>query len=279
MIRDFKLKDVRAINEIISRGDIIDEIDVIKDIQSQSEKFLVYDDAVIKGFAYAVKRTEGKNEWNVEVYVDIKERRKGIGTALYEELFRYLEQEKPSVLVTEFRVDINDPTLFYERLGYQKWYGCPNLFYKGSVQHNIDISFVNYEDKYYEQYAKCRQECFYDLRKEYDFKPYFIPMSKEDRKNFLNEKDSIYIALDKDEIIACTTVKNGYIDNIMVPPAYQGMGYGKKATQFAINKALSEGVQSIYLCYIDGNEKADKLYKSLGFETLQIIYVYRKFIG
>jgi GNAT superfamily N-acetyltransferase len=278
MIRDFEVKDVKQLNEITSRGDIIDEVDIIKDIQSQAKKFLVYGGSVIKGFAYVAKRTEGEDEWNIQVYVDPKERRKGIGTALYEEILSYLEQEKPGVLVTEFRVDINDSTPFYKRLGYKKWFGCPNLCYKGTAQESIDINFVTYEDKYYEQYAKCRQDCFYELRKNYDFKPYLIPLSEEDRERFSKEKDTIYLALNNKEVIACATVRNGCIDDIMVSPAYQSKGYGKKVTQFAINKALSEGVQPIYLYYIDGNVKADKLYKSLNFETLQIVHVYRKFI-
>ncbi len=278
MIRDFRLEDVNQLNEIMSRGDIIDKVDIIKDIQSKSKIFLVYEDERIKAFAYAAKGTEGENEWNIQVYVDIKERRKGIGIALYKELLRYLEPEKPRVLITEFRVDINDSTPFYERLGYQKWFGCPNLFYKGKEQNDIDINFINYEDKYYEQYARCRQECFYELRKNYDFKPYLIPLCEEDRENFLKEKNCIYLALNNEEIMACVTVKSGYIDNIMVPPVYQNKGYGKKVTQFAINKALEQETHPIYLCYIDGNEKANKLYKSLGFETMQIIHVYRKFI-
>lgn len=271
-------EDIEQLNEIMSRGDIIDKIDILDDINNQAKKFLVYDEKAIKGFAYAIRRTEEENEWTIQVYVDVEERRKGIGTALHQELIRYLECEKPSVLVTEFRVDINDSSTFFQRFDYQKWFGCPNLVYKGAIQNYVDVNFVNYEDKYYEKYAKCRQDCFYELRKNYDFKPFLIPLSEEDRARFLKEKDSIYVSFNKDELMACVTVKNGCIDDIMVSPLYQGKGFGKKTTQFAINKALSQGVHPIYLYYIDGNEKANRLYKSLGFETMQIIHVYRKFM-
>lgn len=64
----------------------------------------------------------------------------------------------------------------------------------------------------------------------------------------------------------------------MVPQKYQGEGYGKKIAQFAINRALDEGIEPIYLCYVDGNDKANNLYKSLGFETLQVIDIYRKYM-
>jgi len=65
----------------------------------------------------------------------------------------------------------------------------------------------------------------------------------------------------------------------MVPQKHQGKGYGKNITQFAINKSLDQGVQPIYLCYIDGNEKANNLYKSLGFEILQVIDIYKKYLS
>lgn len=278
MIRDFMLEDLEELSKLIIRSDILDEIDIPKDISSQAKKFVIYDENPIKGFAYAILQSEKDKEWNIQVYVDIKERRKGIGTALYSEILEFLKNEEPEILVTEFRVDINDSTPFFLKHGFKKWYGCPNLTYTGSYQPDIDISFVNYEDKYYENYAKVRQECFYELRKNNDFKPYLIPLSEEDRARFLKDKDFVYIALANDEILASVIVKDGYLDNVIVSPKYQGMGYGKKLVQFAINKALSQGMNPVNLLYIEGNEKAAGLYKSLGFETKQIIDVHRKFL-
>ncbi len=279
MIREFKLDDLEEINKLIYRGDILDKIDVIKDIQERAEEFLIYKDENIKGLAYVIKSVYEENLWNIQIYVDIKERRKGIGTRLYNELFRYLEKENTGCIVTEFRVDVNDSTGFYKKLGYEKWYRCPNLIYREKEQFDLDIDFVSYEDKYYDQYSKCVQECFYELRKRYDFKPYLIPKSEEERNRLIENKDSIYLTLNNEEIISAVTIKGGYIDNIMVPQKHQGKGYGKNITQFAINKSLDQGVQPIYLCYIDGNEKANNLYKSLGFEIFQVIDIYRKFIN
>lgn len=280
MIRAFNIDDLEGVNNLINRGDIIDKIDVVKDIKERAEKFLIYKDKNIKGFAYVIKSIDEKNQWNIQIYVDIEERRKGIGTKLYNELFNYLEEKNPRCLFTEFRVDINDSTGFYEKLGYKRWYRCPNLIYRGKEKFDLDIDFVFYEDKYYDQYLKCTQECFYELRRNNDFKPYLVPKSEEERHRLMENKDSIYLTLNNnEEIISTVTVKDGYIDNIMVPQKYQGEGYGKKIAQFAINRALDEGVEPIYLCYVDGNDKVNNLYKSLGFETLQIIDIYRKYMN
>lgn len=280
MIREFNIDDLEGVNNLINRGDIIDKIDVIKDVKRRAEKFLIYREEEIKGFAYMIKSMDEENQWNIEIYVDIEERRKGIGTKLYNELFNYLEDENLRCLVAEFRVDINDSTGFYEKLGYKKWYRCPNLIYRGKEKFDLDIDFVFYEDKYYDQYLKCTQECFYELRRNNDFKPYLVPKNEEERHRLMENKDSIYLTLNNnEEIISTVTVKDGYIDNVMVSQKYQGKGYGKKIAQLAINRALDEGIEPIYLCYVDGNEKANNLYKSLGFEILQIIDIYRKYMN
>lgn len=85
------------------------------------------------------------------------------------------------------------------------------------------------------------------------------------------------MALDNNEIIATVYIKNGIIDHLMISPNYQGKGYGKKVTQFAINKALSEGAELIQLGVIEWNKKATNLYKSLEFEIVQTVQIYRQF--
>lgn len=279
MIRNYVTEDLGQLHNIISKEVIGIDLDTIRNIQSGVKNFLIWDEAGIKGFAYMIESNKEKHEWRIQLYVDPQERRKGIGTALYHEIQRQVEVEKPSVLVTEFRVDIDDPAHFYERFGYKKWYGSPDMHYRGTTQEGVNISFVNYEDKYYEQYAKCRQDCFYEIRKQNDIQPYIRPLNDEDRKNILSEKDSIYLAFDNECLVGAIKIKGGYLDLVMVSPSYQGKGYGKKITQFGINKALREGQPLIQLCYMEGNKRAENLYKSLGFEIVQNTHAYRKFMN
>ncbi|WP_420541685.1 GNAT family N-acetyltransferase [Guptibacillus spartinae] len=64
----------------------------------------------------------------------------------------------------------------------------------------------------------------------------------------------------------------------MVAPSYQGKGYGRKALQFGINKMLDDGYKDIRICFVEGNDNAEKLYTSLGFKPLHYTRVYRKFL-
>jgi ribosomal protein S18 acetylase RimI-like enzyme len=280
MIRDFKYEDAHQFIQIINNGYIIDETEITNFIQDNDKKLFVYDKAGIKGFGHIKITNQETKRCDVQLYVDPKERRKGIGSTLYKEVVKYLGEVTPNLLITEFKIDSDDPTSFYRKLGYKKWYGCHELHYKGTFQPDTDMEFVPYIDKYYEQYAKCRQDCFYELRKENDIQPYVpFQLSEEDREKTLKRKEYKYIALMNEQLIASFDLEEGYLDTIIVSPNYQGKGYGKKATQFAINKALSQDAQLIHLSVIESNTKAMSLYKSLSFEIVQTTHVYRQFVG
>lgn len=73
--------------------------------------------------------------------------------------------------------------------------GVNNLIYRGKEKFDLDIDFIFYEDKYYDQYLKCTQECFYELRKNNDFKPDLVPKSEEERYRLMENKGSIYLTV------------------------------------------------------------------------------------
>lgn len=276
MIRECQFEDFEQLIKISSMEAIDVDLNHMMNIFKNAKHFLVWDELGVKGFAFVIIRNEEKREWDIQVYVDPRERRKGIGTLFHQAIYGLLESENPSVFVTEVRVDIKNPASFYKRLGYKKWFGSPSMCYTGGVQPDVDIEFIPYEDKFYEQYAACRAECFYDIAVKNDFKPYVIPLSEQDKQTLSNKP--IYVTLHNDQLVGAVTVEDGYLDHIMVSPSYQGKGYGKKITQYGINRGLGNGATSIQLNYIEGNSKAENLYQLLGFETVQVMHVYRKFM-
>lgn len=278
MIREFMVEDIDQILKIASKELTNFERNAIVEIQEISKKFVVWDDGGINGFAYAIETNKENRKWNIQLYVEPHERRKGIGTLLYQEVEECIQREKPSIMVSEARADLDDPSNFYVKFGFKKWYGSPEMHYGGATQPVVDMKFISYEDKYYEQFTKCRQDCFYEIRKDNDIKPYIIPQSGEDRGFILAEREHIFLTFDGEHLIGAITIKDGYLDRIMVSPTYQGKGFGKKITQFGINQVIKEGELLVHLSYMEGNKTAERLYNSLGFETVQVTYVYRKFI-
>lgn len=277
MIREFRTEDMDNLIKILNKGFIFDESDIKEISKDENKTLLVYEVGEIKGFVYLKPMNIEEKAYRIMLYVDPDWRRKGIGAALYDSISKKLEEVKPNQLSTYFRVNEEDPNGFYRKLGYKKWWGFHEAYYNGSVQPEVDLTFVLYEEKYFEAYSKLIQDCFYELRKENDIKPYIVPFNEKDKEYFSNNKDFIYLSLKGDELISAVFVKDGYLDSITVSPAHQGNGLGKKATQFAINKALEQNPNSIHLSVLVWNKKAVKLYEDLGFEIKQTVHFYRQF--
>jgi len=281
MIREYNLKDKMQLVDIVRQGIMIDEKD-INFITDNSNKIIVFDDKELGIIGFSTFRLwgEDKNKADIYTYAIPCSRRKGIGTLLYNEIMKNTDDINLIFISTRIKVDKDDATFFYKKLGYEKWYVELDLYYHGSEQPKSDLKFVPYEDKYFEQYAEGLRTSFYELRKKNDFKPYVCcELNEEKRKEFLDNKNNLFLLLDSEKLIASINVNNnGLLDDLFVLPLFQGNGYGKKIVQFAINQAIKNGSNSISLVAIDWNTRALNLYQSLGFNIVQTTHYYRLFV-
>jgi ribosomal protein S18 acetylase RimI-like enzyme len=281
MIREFSIEDKEQLVKIVKQGIIIRDQDINNYITNKDIKIIVYDDNErgLIGFSSFRLWMSDKNKADVDTYVVPSSRRKGIGTLLYNEIMKYTAEINLKFINTRFRVDEDDATLLYKKLGYEKWYGEHDLFYNGEEQPKSNLRFVSYEDKYFEQYVEGQRTSYYEMRKEYDFQPHLCcELDKKKRDELINNKDHTFLLLNNENLIATVAVDdNGFIDGLFVIPSYQGNGYGKIITQFAINKALNNGNSNIELIVVDGNSRAVNLYRSLGFDIEQTTHYYRLF--
>ena len=279
MIRDFEVDDKEELVKIVSQGIYIDEQDIINYITSEDIKIIVFENeaGAIHGFSCLKKWDKSGRKGDVRTYVVPNARRKGIGTLLYNEIMRYEADIELTFIVTRIRVDQDDATLFYKKLGYKKWYGMNNLYYNGSEQPKSDMRVVAYEDKYFEEYAEGLRQSFYEMRKAHDFQPHLCcELNEQKREELLKNKDNIFLLISNENFIASVKVKdNGFLDDIFVVPSYQGKGYGKIITQFGINKAIDKGVNSIETSVVEWNTRALNLYIGLGFDKVQNTHYYR----
>lgn len=214
----------------------------------------------------------------VKLYVAPHERRKGMGTRLYQEAMSNLELSKPNLISTDFAVDRGDPAPFYKQLGFKKWYACVNLEYTGGFLPEPDQEFVPYDEKkHFHQYVQVVQDSFYQLHRDNDIYPYRLPADDFMLEFVRSRADRTYLAMDGDKIMAATIFKDGCLEFLMVSPNYQGLGLGRKAAQYAMNSLLAQGAKPLNVCCVIGNDRADALYRSLGFETVTTYHVYRQF--
>ncbi|WP_329767251.1 GNAT family N-acetyltransferase [Bacillus nitratireducens] len=279
MIRAYSEKEDRigTLNLIKSMG-TEEEIGSLDDIVSNSTHFLLYNQNGIEGFAYSsfYTNSNGESIGQISVYVEPGSRLKGIGSGLYKAIEDLISKIKPDFVCTYMRIESENCIGFAKKMGFERWWGSLELIYKGGSFPKTDLKFIKYEDIFFNQFVTMVQECYYELHERNDMKPY---LASEDsiKKYKLNNESNVYVALENEQLVASVTVGEGTIENLIVAQSHQGNGYGRKALQFGMNKLLEGGYEDIRLCYIEGNESAERLYKSVGFKPFHNTQVYRKF--
>ena len=133
--------------------------------------------------------------------------------------------------------------------------------YRGKAAATPDISLFQFSEEYYPQYEKIYNECFHDMRKALDIKPYDY---YSDIEQLREKAGNIYLLLDGDTIIGSVVCFGTEIDDLIVNSAHQGRGYGKKLLLWAINHIRSYTEKPITLTVAQWNRRAVQLYESAG---------------
>ena len=134
-----------------------------------------------------------------------------------------------------------------------------------------DLSLVPFDEKYYKQYKNVINDCFYEMRKALNIKPY------DKHSNSLVElamlKESTFLLLDGDVIICAVSFFGNELGNVVVNPQYQRQGYGRKLMEFALQHMQKRGDSPIKLMVNTSNRSAIALYSLLGFEVMKEIAI------
>ena len=228
------------------------------------------------------KWERNENNGKFIIYVSKKYRNKGIGNILYQKALDYAKEMNAQELETLF-CEEDKYNEFYIKKGFNKWYKEYVMTYSNDqiiTNSKMNYNIVHYDDSMFHEYVNDIRECFYEMRKENDFKPYYcLDFTEELRKNLLNDKDNIFVLKDENKIISSYTIHdktNDTIDTLYVNKEYQGKGYGKLTIQLAINEAISRNVKNITLTVVENNIKARNLYEKLGFTYTQTSNSYKK---
>jgi len=121
-----------------------------------------------------------------------------------------------------------------------------------------DLSLVSFEEKYYEQYANLMDDCFYDMRKALNIRPYEKHSYSLDEPTEL--KENTFLHFEDGEIVGAVTCSETDIRNVAVSPKHQQKGYGRKDTEFAINYMQNRDDTIIKLTATRWNKNAIALY-------------------
>ena len=132
-----------------------------------------------------------------------------------------------------------------------------------NIDGNIGIRCVPFEKRYFEQYKQIYNECFFDMRKSLDIKPYnFL----SDYTQIQEKAKDIFLLIDESGLIIGSVACYGNeIDDLFVNKRFQGRGFGRKLLLWGINHIRAKSFAPIYLHVAEWNKRAVTLYKSVGF--------------
>lgn len=137
-----------------------------------------------------------------------------------------------------------------------------------------EVSCIPIEDKYFQDYMRIYNECFYEMRKALEIKPYDFLHSY---KQIVEKMKDIYLLVEHDEIIGSVACYGNEIDDLIVNPKYQQKGYGKQLLLWGMGLIRQRNTEPITLHVAEWNKNALKLYKNVGFEVVRQEVIARNF--
>lgn len=127
-----------------------------------------------------------------------------------------------------------------------------------------DIKLIPFQGKYYSEYERIYNECFYDMRKSLDVEPYNFYSDFEQVKDKIKD---IFLLMQDEIIVGSVACYGNEIDDLVVNMKYQNNGVGQKLLLWAIRHIRMNNENPIIIHVAKWNEKVLSIYRRNGFIT------------
>lgn len=128
-----------------------------------------------------------------------------------------------------------------------------------------NIECIPFNVIYFDEYKKIYNECFYNMRKSLDIKPYNY---LSDFDQIADKMKDIYLLMENEEIIGSVACYGNEIDDLIVNARFQNQSYGRQLLLWGMQYIRNENSEPIILHVAEWNKKAIRLYKKIGFEIV-----------
>lgn len=130
------------------------------------------------------------------------------------------------------------------------------------IEDKIGIECIRFDELFFEEYKLIYNECFYEMRKSLDIKPYnFL----SDYIQIHDKTKDIFLLIDKDRLVGSVACYGNEIDDLFVAKKYQGRGIGRQLLLWGMRYIRSKNNLPILLHVAAWNKKTVQLYESVGF--------------
>lgn len=168
---------------------------------------------------------------------------------------------------TCYRSDDPIACSFAGRCGYEKEFASDYMVYSGPRFEAAEIPVRQYRDQDYLEAQALSAEAFHRMRLGTGCFPDSAPEppNDEERKDWADTAQERFVYRDGDEIIGYAHIRGNEISSVSVKPGCQGKGVGKAFLKYLVNTLTDTGSTDISLYCVVGNDRARRLYDSLGF--------------
>jgi ribosomal protein S18 acetylase RimI-like enzyme len=134
--------------------------------------------------------------------------------------------------------------------------------YIGKEIPSTNVNLIPFQEKYYSEYERIYNECFYNMRKALDVEPYNFYSDFEQVKNKMKD---IFLLLQDQIIVGSVACYGNEIDDLVVNMKYRNNGVGQKLLLWAISNIRMHSESPIIIHVAKWNEKALSIYQRNGF--------------
>lgn len=125
-----------------------------------------------------------------------------------------------------------------------------------------EVQITRFCKKYYSQYERIYNSCFYEMRKALDVKPYNF---YSDIEQIRDRMSNIFMLIHNETIIGSVGCYDAEIDDLIVNKQFQNKGYGKTLLLWAVHHIRTYTDEPITIHVAEWNQNAIKLYMKNGF--------------
>lgn len=138
---------------------------------------------------------------------------------------------------------------------------------KLTLPEDTKIECTPLEIKYFEEYKRIYNECFYEMRNDLDIEPYNYLSSYD---QIAEKAQHIFLLLQDGEIVGSVACYGNEVDDLIVNRKFQNRGYGRRLLIWGMKHIRETNPEPVILHVAEWNKKAIELYKRVGFEVVLI---------
>ena len=253
------------------------ERDFYSEVEGNSEE--IYEIAVcgeVIGLAYI----EDDEEAFVYVYIFEEHRGKGYSYPAALAAERSIKASPLKSIQTGYDANNALAKKLAEKCGYAPGFASAIMKYGGEKLAEKPLPIRAYRDEDFLEAYTLTDEAFHNMRLGTGFFPdsKLTPPTDKERAHWSETASERFVYEKVGEIVGCGRICEDTVSFIAIKIARQGEGFGRDFVIYLTNRLLEKDAGMARLWCVVGNDKARKLYESLGYrETDRAEYLFKRF--